>query len=407
MDLEIANICYKVLPLLAMICANCKGRGLCGRPYCPILRRLEKISALPKIGTTLEGLSPPEVFVGRHGYPSVRAGPMVPALEAHHGQSLSMDIAEIIASRSSMVRSEVRIGVKEALAPGRLLESCQQLALSSAPVGTEVTFHKPPRAAMHFDGVLSPFGPEGQLKEMEITTNPLIPRKVDEVVEEKDALAAASVGELYSAGIDLGHISRLLSFGLLGKKRKLVPTRWSITASDDMVGKLLAEKMADNPVVSDFYLYSSQDLGNHFEILLIPEAYSFELIEIWMPGSAWSPQGWMGSDREDLRGKKEYSPLAGGYYASRLAVLEELSRLGRQAAVLAVREISERYWAPLGVWVPREAARKAMAAPPRRFGSLGEALAEMEERIKTPASEWRMLSRLLTAPAQRRLADFI
>jgi hypothetical protein len=389
-----------------MICATCKGRGLCGRPFCPILKRLEEISALPEIGTRLEGLSPPEVFVGRHGYPSVRAGPMVPALEAYHGQALGMGIAEIIASRSTMVRSEVRMGVKEALAPSRLLEACQQLALSSAPVGTEVTFHRPPRAAMRFDGVLSPSGPEGQLKGMEITTNPAIPRKVDEVVEEKDILAAASVGELYSSGIDLGHISRLLSFGLLGKKRKLVPTRWSITASDDMVGKLLARRIADNPIVSDFYLYSGEELGNHVEILLLPAAYSFELIEIWMPGSAWSVQGWMGSDREDLRGKRGYSPLAGGYYAARLAVLEHLSRQGRQAAVLGVREISEAYWAPLGVWVPREVARKAMASTPRRFGSLVEALAELEQRIMTPAAEWRNLSRLLAAPAQRRLADF-
>jgi hypothetical protein len=389
-----------------MICVTCKGRGLCGRPFCPILRRLEEISALPKIGTSLEGLSPPEVFVGRHGYPSVRAGPMVPALEAYHGQTLGMEIAEIIASRSSMVRSEVRMGVKEVLAPGRLLEACQQMAMSSAPVGTEVTFHKPPQARMHFDGVLSPSGPHGQLKEMEITTNPAIPRKVDEVVEEKDALAAASVGELYTSGIDLGHISRLLSFGLLGKKRKLVPTRWSITASDDLVGKLLLERIAEYPIVNDLYLYSAQDLGNHFEILLLPMVYSFELIEIWMPGSAWSPQGWIGSDREDLRGKREYSLLAGGYYAARLAAMEQLSRLGRQSAVLAVREISEAYWASLGVWVIREVARKAMAAPPRRFGSLGKALAEMGQRLKTPAAEWRKLSQLLVAPAQRRLADF-
>jgi hypothetical protein len=159
--------------------------------------------------------------------------------------------------------------------------------------------------------------------------------------------------------------------------------------------------------LNDFYLYSAKDLGNHFEILLLPRVYGFELIEIWMPGSAWAPQGWMGSDREEMRGKRDYSPLAGGYYAARLAALEHLSRIGRQAAVLAVREISEAYWAPLGVWVVREVARKAMAASPRRFGSLVEAVAEMDQRIKMPAAEWRKLSQLLAAPAQRRLGDFL
>ena len=296
-----------------------------------------------------------------------------------------MDIGEIIAARSQMVRSETKIGVKEAQAPGKLLEACQQIAMSSAPVGTEVSFFKPPQGRLQFDGVLSPSGPSGELKEMEITTNPLIPRKVDEIVEDRDAVAAVALSELYSAGIGLDHISRMLSLGLLGKKRKLVPTRWSITASDDMIGKELKEAVLDKPQVNDYYLFSGEDLGNHFEILLLPRPFSFELIEIWMPRSVWAEDGFIGGDREDARPKKEYSPLAGGYYAARLAVLEHLALLGRQAAVLAVREISEAYWAPLGVWVVREVARKAMSSPPLRFGSLPEAMAEMERRIKTPA----------------------
>ena len=79
-----------------------------------------------------------------------------------------------------------------------------------------------------------------------------------------------------------------------------------------------------------------------------------------------------------------------------LAVLEHLAELGSQAAVLAVREISEAYWAPLGVWVVREVARKAMSSPPMRLGSLPEALAEMERRIKTPAAQWHQPVELLT-----------
>ena len=58
---------------------------------------------------------------------------------------------------------------------------------------------------------------------------------------------------------------------------------------------------------------------------------------------------------------------AGGYYAARLAILEELKRKKRQASVLALRFISEEYSAPLGVWVVREAVRKAMGAQPITF----------------------------------------
>jgi hypothetical protein len=390
-----------------MRCISCKGRGLCGRPVCPILRRFEEISALPKIGSSIEGYSPPEVFVGRQGYPMVRAGPLIPAIEGEERPSLEMDIGEIIALRSSMIRSEARIDVNEACGRVGLLEKCQAIAMSSAPVGTEVSFLKPPKKRLEFDGVLAPSGPSGQMLGIDITTNPVVPRKVDQIVEDNDAHAADSVFELYSSGIGLDHISRLLTLGLLGKRRRLVPTRWSITASDDMVGKSLKDSIIDRPVISEYLLHSIEHLGNHFEILLLPDMYTFELIEIWMLGSVWSSEGWIGSDREDIRERRKYSHLAGGYYAARLAVLEHLSGLGMQAAALAVREISEKYWAPLGVWVVREVARAAMNAPPQRFSTLDEALCEMRKRIKTPSNEWRCYSRLISAPTQSRLSNFL
>jgi len=402
----VVDISYKGLAESVMKCITCKGRGHCGRPVCPILRRLEEILALPKIGNRIEGMSPPEVFVGRYGYPLVRAGPVIPLGEARTPSMLGMDMGEIIAARSQMVRSETKIVVKEAQSPGKLLEACQQIAMSSAPVGTEVSFFKPPQGNLQFDGVLSPSGPSGELKNMEITTNPLIPRKVDEIVEDRDAVASVALGELYSSGIGVDHISRMLSLGLLGRKRKLVPTRWSITASDDMIGKDLKEAVLDKPYVNDYYLFSGEDLGNHFEILLLPRPFSFELIEIWMPRSVWTEDGFIGGDREDARPKKGYSSLAGGYYAARLAALEHLALLGRQAAVLAVREISEAYYAPLGVWVVREVARKAMSSQPMRLGSLPEAMAEMQRRIKTPASQWRKSVQLLEKPVQRSLMEF-
>ncbi|OPY54378.1 MAG: hypothetical protein A4E49_00955 [Methanosaeta sp. PtaU1.Bin112] len=393
-----------------MKCITCKGRGLCGRPVCPILRRLEETAALPRIGRRLEGLSPPEVFVGRHGYPLVRAGPMLPAGGSLDRPAelpnLSMDIGEIIAARSAMIRSESKIAIKDAQSPGRMLESIQQIALSSAPVGTEVTFCRPPQGNLQFDGVLCPSGPSGEISGMQITTNPLIPRKVDQIAEDRDTVAVDAVGELYSSGIGTDHISRMLSLGLLGRKRRLVPTRWSITASDDMIGKLLKEKVLDCSQFSDYYLFSGEDLGNHFEILLLPQPFRFELVEIWMARSVWAEEGFIGADGEDARPRKGYSHLAGGYYAARLAVLEHLAKRGRQAGVLAVREISESYWAPLGVWVVREAARAAMSAPPLRLGSLAEALEEMERRIRTPGSQWRKQAKLLASPVQRSLLEF-
>ncbi len=202
-------------------------------------------------------------------------------------------------------------------------------------------------------------------------------------------------------------ISRLLSLGLLGKKRKLVPTRWSITASDDIAGKHLAAAIQDHPLVGDYLLFSGERLANHFEILLAPGSFTYELIEIWLPRSVWSGgEAWIGADREGPGPKKGYSDLAGGYYASRLAVLERLADMRRQSAILAVREITEEYWAPLGVWVVREAARAALAGEPRRFETLEAALADMATRLRTPAREWRPHSELARGAGQTTLARF-
>ena len=439
---------------MATRCVRCKGRGLCGRPVCPILRSFRVASELPNLGTTLEGPSPPEVFVGRFGYPRVSAGPLLPAqgagledgiaalasalgsgsgsgsastaatatgsgpgprarpplfpsLFTRPAELAEMGVGDIVALRSSMVRSSSRVEVWDAKNPGKLLEMAQEIAISSTPVETEVTFAKPPRGRLRFDGFMMPSGPVGTVEEMEIISNPTVPRKVDEVVGDTDLLATAAVGELFEAGVEVDGISRLLSLGLLGKNRKLVPTRWSITASDDIAGKHLAAAIQDDPPVGDYLLFSGQRLGNHFEILLAPGSFTYELIEIWPPRSVWSGgEAWIGTDREGPGPKKGYSDLAGGYYAARLAVLERLADMRRQSAILAVREITEEYWAPLGVWVVREAARAALAGEPRSFETLEAALADMATRLRTPAGEWRPHSELARGAGQTTLARF-
>lgn len=394
-------------------CVSCKGRGFCGRPVCPILRRFREMADLPKIGTQLEGASPPDVFVGRQGYPLVSAGPQVPAnpdldLSFSSGEWARMDVGEIVALRSSMVRSGTNIEVKDAKRPGKILERAQEIAMSSVPVGTEVTFLKPPKSRLQFDGYLMPSGPTGSVTRLEITTNPSVPRKVDRVVEDSDLKAVQAVGELYNSGADVESISRLLSLGLLGKKRKMVPTRWSITATDDTAGKILASQILEMPIVNEYLLYSGERLGNHFEVLLMPGVYSYELIEIWLPRSVWSgEQTWIGADGEGPGGKKGYSSLSGGYYAARLALLESLASMKRQASALLVREISDAYWAPLGVWVVREAARAAFSSAPQKFSSREEALAEMEKRIVTSPQKWKAHSEMIQGSVQTTLTSFL
>ncbi len=402
------------------LCVTCKGKGLCGRPFCPILEKFRSVgSAFAGIvgETSIFGASPPSVFVGRNNYPEVRAGPMIPPLlegdEASQLEDpkalLKMGIHDIISSRSRLVRANTSVNVKNARnTDNPLIERSQELALSTKPVDTEAWFSKPISNKLKFDSVLTPMGPSGELKDFEITENPKVPRKVDALVYDTDALAKDAVAELWGGNVPAEHITRLLSIGLLGQDRTLVPTRWSITAVDDMLGKEMLVKIRDHKQISDISVFSGGAFGNHFEILMMPRSFSFELIEVWMPHSVWSGDSiWVDSDSETYSGKKGYSNLAGGYYAARMAALEHLHNMRRQATVFMVREIRPEYWAPLGVWVVREACRAALGAQPRTFTSVNEALQDISSRLLTPRDKWMEKANLLSnIRAQRTLDSF-
>ena len=397
-------------------CVICKGKGLCGRQRCPILERFEAVETLD-ISDNLFGASPPSVFVGRKGYPDVLAGPLVPpdvgddAARQYDDpkELLNKNIDEIVWLRSRLVRTHSRMNVKDVkISDNPFLSTSQELAMAETPVDTEVWFKRPIDPRMAFDGMLMPMGPAGEIKKIALTENPKVPGKVDYLVSDTDSLAVDSIRELYGHDISQHHITRIFSIGLLGRERKLVPTRWSITAIDDMIGKMLLDDIRDYPEIRDIVLATSEKFGNHFEILLIPRCFSFELIEIWHPNSVWSEKLWIGSDREEYGGKHGYSSLAGGYYAAKTAAVEYLHAIRRQASVFIVREILPDYWAPLGVWVIREAVRDALAGAATRFDSIDDALRDMQTRIHTPSGEWRGEMQLLDeCRFQRTLLEFL
>jgi len=390
------------------LCIKCKGKGLCGRPRCPILEKFRSLQSItPAIsGDSVFGASPPALFVGSYGYPRVSAGPLIPPLAKENEALLfedpsawgNMQIEDIISMRSRMVRANTNLHIKDARSKENpLLVKAQELALSRKPVDTEAWFFKAPKQELKFDSVLTPMGPSGLVKNFELAENPAVPKKVDYLVYDTDALAKDAISELLKSDVSTEHITRLFSIGLLGKERKIVPTRWSITAVDDMAGKELSDRIIDFPWVSDVKLFSGTHFGNHFEVLILPRAYSFELIEIWLPKTVWSGESsWIGEDSESLNGKKGYSPLAGGYYAARLPVLEYLIEIKRQASVFVLREITPAYWAPLGVWVVREGMRKALQNPPKTFDSLEAAVSDLSVRVRTPKTEWIQQAKMLS-----------
>ena len=287
------------------------------------------------------------------------------------------------------------------------LETSQQLALASKPVETEVTLAKPPKLTMEpkVDSFAAPMGPSVTVIDARILSHPSIPRKVDDIVSDVHVDAATGANEMYESGITPYHIQRLLSVGLLGEsqRRKLVPTRWSITATDDMLGKRLIDEVKEQAVLDAPHVFSADLFGNDFHILLIPRVWSYEMLEAWHEGHDWQ----FGHDVEGYAGRTHYvQEVAGAYYAARLSVLEHLVRIKRQASVFVYREITDEYWAPLGVWVIREAVRTAMEGHGLAFGDLASALRHMLRHTRTP--DWvkhAVLAR--EARAQTTLKDFL
>lgn len=407
--------------LLSMFpyCVLCKGgRNLCGRGICPLLERIRHtLKGVESMGDHVSGPSPPEVFIGRFGYPRVGVGPLVPLRTDVDPSTLNrpdrwrgLSVEDVVTMRMSLIRSRHTIDVRSAGSPSRFLELSQEMALSSRPVDAEIVLTGPPKRPFgRFDPFYSPMGPTVEAKEVSILTNPHIPRRVDDLVSDTDAKASDAISELYRSGIDQGHIVRLLSTGLLGKhsRRRLVPTRWAITAVDDTIARFLRRRILDHPEIDAIYCYAYEHFGNAFHVLLIPGDWSFEMCETWLKGAIWTDRMTSISDHEGPVGRKTYAfDVGGAYYAARLSAMEHLNRLGRQASVLIYREIHSQYWAPLGVWVIREGVRQAVRSRPQCFDDLEDALRYVKEAVTN--RDWTIRSHLVKdLISQRRITDYL
>jgi len=302
-------------------------------------------------------------------------------------------IQEVVGFRSLLVRSRESVDIHAARDPPATLRDYQDLVLSSRPVDVELHLRQVPRFHIAFSAVAQPMGPSAELKSFDLVGNPAVPRAADKVTSDTDLPAEEGVANLFDAGMDVYHVQKVLSAGLLGrgKDRTLVPTRWAITATDDIVGRDLAARLRDLPELDEVLLFSNEYMGNHYEIILIPGRLEFEHLESWAGGSAWGAgDDWtVVQEYEPSEGRTSYATKqGGGYYAARLAVYEALVSMGRQAVAVALREIDNTYYLPVGVWEVRENVRRAMQNTPERFPDLRTALAAAAPRTGTGLKRW-------------------
>jgi hypothetical protein len=365
---------------------------------------------------SIDGSSPPSVFVGRYGYPKVRVGPMIPPL---HGDTTILDktelwagksLQEIVNYRLSLVRGVRNASVRDI--SGRYIETLQETAMSYKPVDVEASFERQPlvdfelEKEVRLNANAAPFGPAApitNLKALSLSAD----QRIESAYYDTDLRAADAIQELYQEGIETSRIQRVLSMGMLGlkKKRKLVPTRWSITATDDIISLRLVRDIQANPSIDLFEVVRYSHLDNYYTVILIPdEVWGFEMIEAWFTGRGEIATG---ADYEDARGLDHYPVIAGAYFAARLAVAEHLSRRRRKGAALVLREIHPEYVMPLGVWQIREGVREALKTSSATYDKFASALAFACSGLSLSQEEIQKRSRLWqNFHTQTRISDF-
>jgi hypothetical protein len=368
-------------------------------------------------GLEIDGTCPPSVFVGRIGYPYVNVGPLVPPIHADTSlfdmpeEWLGRTIDEIVGFRSMMIRGKHRVHVNEFQESGKIMDSTLELALASRSTDVELVLRKKPKGFLFLDDGVQPFGPSAPLQNLKVN-NTKWDQRIEKAYYDSDLKARSAVMDLYRDGVFVTRIQRALSAGAFGieENRRLVPTRWSITAVDSMISKRMMRAIRTYPLINEFRLYESSYLENQFEILMIPDAWSYEAIEAWFPGSTWNPTGRnivLYGDWEGRQNRTTYAKIGGCYYAARLAVCELLEKERRQATVIVLREARPGYVMPLGVWQVRENVRNAVLQHPHKYLTLDEAMERISTQFRIPLNYWMKVSHLISnARKQSKLAQY-
>ena len=350
------------------------------------------------VGKDLDGSTPPSVFIGRWSYPKVYAGPMmVPQL----GDTYIMDSPEqwiannksqedIITYRMNLVRGKQLIDIKDVENP--FVEKLQDISLASKSIDSEATFGSKPVGAS-FNEEITPHGPSAIIEKFDIDAVRW-DKQLEKSFYDTDLKARDAVMNLHNKDVPFSAMQKAFSVGAFGlkKNRKLVPTRWSITACDSTIADNLLKEVRHYPIMDTHRVYEFSSLNNYYAIILTPTEWQYEWFEAFI--KVLGGEEMMFSDYETNSNKTEYSCVGGCYYSAKMAVLDKLAKLKLQSGVIILREAYSGY-IPLGVFNVRENIKFAMNSDYKEFESLKEALVYCGTKLQIPISKYVKQSNLL------------
>ncbi|MEM0139066.1 MAG: Nre family DNA repair protein [Ferroplasma sp.] len=393
----------KLVKIPPSLCVRCRGaKMLCGLSYCPVsvTGTVKKIYSFT--GTKINGTTPPSIFVGRYGYPKITVYPSTPPYTGDTSyfedekKWLSMGMNDFLSTRLSLLRGGLKFNIESAANPDYRLQDIQLASLSSMPVDVEMEVTRHFNTDMVLDENITPMGPSSPLSK--ISYGNIKPdRRMEKTLYDRDLKASDGIIDLYKSGIGINGISKALSIGSLGtgRKRKIVPTRWSITASDKSVSDYMVDRIKDYRDIDQFLVFIRSVDGNLFIAILCPGNWMFEWGESWFPGSTWNNFGSnveLELDYEGYHGRKTYPDIGGCYYSSRLAVAEKFENLRRTGSAILWREIYPGFNLPIGVWFVRENVRELLKSEPHKFDTIYDAIAYVGKFTKVDIGKWKAKS---------------
>ncbi|MFP3268088.1 MAG: hypothetical protein RXO29_00610 [Desulfurococcales archaeon] len=392
---------------------------MCGLRECPLLARSRGVfkaysSVVEKLD--IAAPSPPSAIVGEREYPLV---PLIYNIVPESGiENASLydnpklwhgrlGLKEIVELRSSLLGGILKVSVSD---PWKLYEKEISLAaVSLSPIETEARFRRPPTLKLSFDSVLRPNGLLSPVEKIKVNSSPKLDNNLERMIWD-DVLAKDALVELFLKGTDVYLLERALSLGLLGKRnnKKLVPTRWAITAVDDTISEFIKRKIQEFKVINEINVFSGEYLYNRFVIILIPGTYEGAWIEIWHPKSIWAMNS---SEAEVMISvdtiREGPLPPDGGFSAARLGVLEYLFNKRKTAKFIIIREVSPEYIVPVGNWHIRETVRNALKSTPTTVADYNELANVVEQKINSKVGVNLFKEMLKKMISQKSILDYL
>lgn len=344
-----------------------------------------------KVGKNLEGSTPPSVFIGRWSYPKVYAGPM---MVGESGDTSIMDSPEswigqnkqqedIINYRMSLVRGKQLIKIDDLENP--FVEKLQDISLASKSIDSEATFGRTPTGSMITEDS-SPHGPSAVIEKFDIDAVRW-DRQLEKTFYDTDLKAGDAIVNLHDKDVPFTAMQKAFSVGAIGtkNKRKLVPTRWSITACDSTLADRFLNEVRKFEQLDTYRVFEFGALNTYYVIILTPTEWQYEWYEAFI--KIIGNERLIYSDYETNGGKTEYSIVGGCYYTAKMAVLDYLLKEKKQSGLLILREAYENY-VPLGVFNVRENIKEAMLRPYKEFETLEECLKYAGTKLRIPIKDF-------------------